>query len=326
MSIYTLTTILVVTVPLFLYSAEPSAFGAGNLNNPNPYGLTNSEKVLLENKQKLIKNQTNLRKVEVKSNNQANEVDSIRERIDGLQSIVESISRKSQTNKLNLQKLKTQNIQELNSSNEYEIRIGNMIQENKKSIEENVKNIEKIKLVINELSILIDSINAKYITRDEFNLLVTDVNKFKTLIVKELKKKVVPVKAKKTVDSTFKNMSNGDVATKAKQLFEKQYYTDAIKYYKYLIEKKYRPAQSHYMIGEMYFKRKNYADAISYFKKSVSLYSKASYMPNLMLHTAISMDKTGDKKNAKRFYNGVISKYPNSKESIKAQEYLDLLN
>ena len=326
MSIYTLTTILVVTVPLFLYSAEPSAFGAGNLNNPNPYGLTNSEKVLFENKQKLLKNQTNLHKVEVKSNNQANEVDSIRARIDGLQSIVESIGRKAHTNKLNLQKLTTKNRQELNSSNEYEIRIGNIAQENKKNIQENSENIGKIKVVINELSMLIDSINSQYITRDEFNVLVTDVNNFKSLVVKELKKKVVTVKAKKRVDSSFKNISNGDVATKAKKLFDRQHYTDAIKHYKYLIEKRYRPAQSHYMIGEIYYKRKNYADAISYFKKSVSLYSKASYMPNLMLHTAISMDKTGDKNNARKFYNGVISKYPSSKEAIKAEKYLDLLH
>ncbi|MEA3228888.1 MAG: hypothetical protein U9P38_07440, partial [Campylobacterota bacterium] len=63
----TLTTILVVTVPFLLYSAEPSAFGAGNLDNPNPYGLTDSEKVLLENKNNLIQNKNQLRKVEVNS-------------------------------------------------------------------------------------------------------------------------------------------------------------------------------------------------------------------------------------------------------------------
>ena len=53
------------------------------------------------------------------------------------------------------------------------------------------------------------------------------------------------------------------------------------------------------MVGQMNFKRKNYAVAISYFKKSASLYSKADYMAELMLNTAISMDKTNDKTNAK---------------------------
>jgi len=318
----TLATFIVATVPLLLYSAEPSAFGAGNINNPHPYGLTKSEKVILENKNSLINNKKNLRKVEIKSNRQANEVDLLRERIDGLQTIVESISRKSHKNKVNLQKLNNQKIEESKNSNEYEIRLGNVTQSNSQNIQLNSDNIAKIKLVIDELSLLINSINAKYITRDEFNLLVDDVNSFKALIVKELKAQK-KVHVKKVSKSPFANMTNGDVATKAKRLFDKQYYTDAIKYYKYLIEKNYRPAQSHYMIGEMYYKRKNYADAISYFKKSATLYSKASYMPNLMLHTANSMDRTGDKQHARNFYRGILAKYPSSKEAIEAQKSLE---
>ena len=96
-------------------------------------------------------------------------------------------------------------------------------------------------------------------------------------------------------------MKKGDISTKAKSFYDKKYYTKSIEYYSYLIEKNYKPAHAHYMIGEMMFRRKNYADAISYFKKSASLYSKASYMDLLMLHTAISMDRTNDKKNAKTF-------------------------
>ena len=323
---FTLATLLVATVPLF--SAEPSAFGAGDIDSPNPYGLTKSEKVLLENKNDLIKNKKTLRKVEIKSNRQANEVDLLKERIDGLQSIVESINRKSHANRSTLQKLNSKTIEESKNSNEYEIRLGNAtqsnlqkIQSNSETIQINFDNIKKIKLVISELSILIDSINTKYITRDEFNVLVNDVNNFKSLILKELKEqkkresKVIP-------KSPFANMTNGDIATKAKTLFEKQYYTDAIKHYQYLIKKGYRPAKSHYMIGEMYYKRKDYANAISYFKKSATLYSKASYMPNLMLHTAISMDKTGDKNHAENFYRGIILKYPNSKEAVQAERNL----
>jgi TolA-binding protein len=79
------------------------------------------------------------------------------------------------------------------------------------------------------------------------------------------------------------------------------------------------------MIGEMKFRRKNYAEAISYFKKSASLYSKASYMPSLMLHTAIAMEQTGDIKNAEAFYNGVIKKYPKSEEARDAKKNIGLI-
>ena len=303
----TLTAYIAVIVPIFLSAAEPSAFGAGNLNNPEPYGLTSNEKVILQNKK-------NLRKVEVKSNNQANEVDSLRERLDGLQSIIESLSRKSHNNKINLQKLNDKNTQELESSDEYEKRLSDVSQVNS-------ENILKTNAVITELSTLVDTINANHVTKDEFNALVNDVNKFKSLMAKELK----GTKSKSATSSKLESMSKADIATAAQKFFNKRYYTDAIKHYNYLIEKNYKPAYAHYMIGEMNYRRKNYSDAISYFKKSVSLYSKAKYMPELMLHTAISMDKTGDKKNAKAFYKGIISKYPESKESNEARKYLNLI-
>jgi len=300
-------------LPFNLLSAEPSAFGAGNLSNPNPYGLTSSEKTLLQNKK-------DLRKVVVKSNNQANEVDSLRERIDGLQTIIESLSRKSQENKIKLKRLDKKNSDELSSSDEYEKRLSEQSQLNSGLILINTQEIEKIRLVITELTLLLDTINSKYVTKDEFNVLVSDMNRFKALVAKELQKGTTPKKSK------FASMTSSEVAKKAKEFYNKKYYTDAIEHYSYLIDKNYKPARAHYMIGVMKYKRKSYSEAISYFKKSASLYSKASYMPSLMLYTGVSMDKTDDKKNAKAFYSGVISKYPNSSEAKSAKKYLNAIN
>lgn len=306
MNKFTLTAFCAVMVPSFLFSAEPSAFGAGDLNSPEPYGLTSNEKVILENKKKL-------HTVQVSSNNQANKVDSLRERLDGLQSIIESLSRKSHNNKINISQLKEKDLKSSENTLEYEQRLSVII-------EENSKNIEKLNTIIPELSALVDSINANYVSKDEFNTLVKDVNKFKSIIAKELSATATKKVSKKP---SFSSMSNGEIATKAKAFFDKKYYTDAIKHYEYLIEKNYKPAYAHYMVGEMNYRRKNYATAISYFKKSASLYKKASYMPKLMLHTAISMDKTGDKKNAKAFFGAIVSKYPDSNEAVKAQKYLN---
>ena len=286
-------------VPLILLSAEPSAFGAGDLNDPKPYGLTSSEKVILQNKNKL-------HTVVVKSNNQANEVDSLRERIDGLQSIIESLSRKAHNNKVNLAKLENKSSQVSQTSDEYDKRLSEIVQKNSQTLENSDK-------VITKMSLLLDSISKDYVSKAEFNNLVNSVNKFKTLIAKELK------------GTGSKSATNsGDLYDKAQKNFNKRYYTKAIENYELLIKRNYKPAYSHYMIGEMNYRRKNYANAITYFKKSASLYSKASYMPNLMLHTAISMNKTGDSGHAKSFFNAVISKYPNSKEAKEAEKYLGL--
>ena len=306
MTRFTLVAFFATITTTLLFGAEPSAFGAGDLNSPKPYGLTSAEKVVLQNKQ-------NLHKIVIDNNNQANKVDSIRDRVDGLQGIIESLARKSQDNKIALQKLNEKNLQELESSDEYEKRLSKITQNNSDSI-------EKIDLLMKEFSLLLDNINKNYVSKDEFNSLVNDVNIFKKLVSKELKGNT---KAKKT---KFADLSNGDIATKAKSYYKKKLYTKSIEYYTYLIEKNYKPAHSHYMIGEMQYYRKNYAESIAYFKKSASLYDKASYMPILMIHTAVAMDRTGDKKNAKAFYNGVISKFPDSKYAIDAKKYLGLMN
>lgn len=303
--------LFIVYFPLSLIAAEPSAFGAGDLSSPNPYGLTSSEEVVLETKKKLDS-------VVVTSNNQANRVDSLRERIDGLQSIVEGISLKTYEVRKDLQTLNQKNDQQVKSNNELGIRLSEITNTN-------TQNIEQIKIVIAELTSVVDTINSSYVSKDEFNELVKDINKFKDLVSKELKN---TTSSKKTnaQDDAFKNKTSAQVYNEAKEFFDKKYYNDALKRYNYLIDKNYKPAYSHYMIGLVNYNRKNYADAIAYFKKSSQLYSKASYMPELMLYTAISMDNTGDKTNAKNFYSAVIQKFPESNEAKKAKKQLSLMN
>ncbi len=293
--------LIVAAVPALLLSAEPSAFGAGDLSSPEPYGLTSNEKVILETKDKL-------KKVAQNSNSQASQLDSLRERIDGLQSIVESISRNTHNNKINLNKLKEEEDLGFSNATEYQTRLSG-------SIEQNGQKIEELKVNILEISKLLDEINTQYVTKDEYNTLVKSVNDFKDLVAKELK-------SGKKVKSSSSKKSSAELYNLAKKNYDKKYYTKALQNYEELIKRKYKPAYAHYMIGEMNYKRKNYANAISYFKKSSSLYSKASYMPTLMLHTAISMDKSGDKAHARSFYKAIVAKYPNSQEAREAKQRL----
>lgn len=290
-------------LPLFLPAAEPSAFGAGDLTSSNPYGLTSNEKVILDTKKKL-------HSVSVKSNNQADRLDSLRERIDGLQSVIESLSRQTHNNKVSLKnKIQEDKLKEISSS-EYEKRLNELVQKNETSLVQQ-------QVLLDEMSLIVNEINTKYISKSEFNTLVKDVNAFKILVVKELKNSAKKVQKKKS-----ESKSSALIAKEAKAYFDKRYYTKAIKNYELLISKNYKPAYAHYMIGEMNYRRKNYSNAISYFKKSSSLYSKASYMPKLMLHTAISMQESGDSGHAKAFFEAIISKYPNCAEAKEAKLYL----
>lgn len=285
---------LAIILPYYLTAAEPSAFGAGDLTSPNPYGLTPTEATILETKK-------NINKIVVTSNNQANQVDSLRERIDGLQTIIESISASNHENKLKIKSLEDKK----SGQNEYDKRLA-------ESIQKNSSDIEKITLQIAELSKLIDTL----ITKDEFNLLVNDINEFKDLVAKELGTKS---KSKKSKDDS---LPSSEIEKKAKSLYDKKEYTESIELYKSLVEKNYKPALTNYMIGEIEYYKKNYADAIAYFKKSATLNNKAGYMPVLMLHSATSMEKTGDKNNAKNFYNAIITQYPETEHAITAKKKL----
>lgn len=303
--------ILLTTLPALLISSEPSAFGAGDLNDPNPYGLTSSEKVLLETKQTLSK-------VSVKSNNQANELDSLRDRIDGIQGIIESMSKKTYENKIELQKLREANDQKSKTSDEYDKRLSEFVQANSESI-------ESLKKSVAHLSSVVDTISKNHVTKAEFNRLVKDINAFKASLTKELSAtptKATPATPKATPKTSSSNLSNAELYQRAQSNFDKKNYTLAIEDYETLIAANYKPAYANYMIGEMNFRRKNYANAIFYFKNSSSLYAEASYMPTLLLHTAISMDKTGDSANAQAFYKAIVAKYPNSSEAKKAKQSL----
>jgi len=251
---------LTILILVSTLNAEPSAFGAGNINNPSPYGLTQEEEQLLENKkhlQNVTNNLTNvstkLKTVTVKSNNQSYELDSLRDRLDGLQGILENLSRKEHLNNKSLKTLDEMNAKRLKNASEYERRLTDAIQKNS-------DDIQKLKTSIASLTLVVENISKDYVTKAEYNALVLDVNRFKDVVTKELSS---------TVKQTeFTSKSKAQIAKEAKEHYDNKRYTKAIKYYSYLIEKKYKPAKAHYMIAEMYYYRKNYSDAIAFYKKN----------------------------------------------------------
>ena len=52
----------------------------------------------------------------------------------------------------------------------------------------------------------------------------------------------------------------------------------------------------------------------------MTLYDKSSYLPKLLLHSAISFEKLGDDDNAQNFYNTIVDIYPESNEAKKASK------
>lgn len=276
-----------------LLASEPSVFGAGNLNIPDPYGLTSEEKLILENKKEI-------QSVVQKNNLQSAKVETVTERLDGLQAVVEGLGQSVNEHKSALSKLA--------ESSATDAKVSLSIAELQKQSAANSENITQLKTLLEELSHIVDSINGSYVTKDEFSQLVKQL------------KMTLPVKAESNT-----KMDTAALEKKAKESFEQQKYADAQSYYEALIHKKVKVPESNFWIGESYFQRKEYKSAISYYKESASLNDKASYMPTLLLHTANSMEKNGDMVSAKAFYKATVSKYSGSGAANEAQERLSKL-
>ena len=293
---------------------EVSVYGASNQDSS--YGLSASEKHIL-------KNQSNISNLSSKLEEINSLVKSINGRLEGLESTYEGDSRK--LNDLSLK---------LNQSSD--------LASNEQASNVNQSDLNSLKAALTKLTTIVNKINAEYVssteleknmqqfvTREEFEAvkkamgIKTPQGSSKTTV--EAKEKIVDTTSAvssvelKTADDKIKFMAD------AKKDYDAKIYNSAIPKFEKLIEVNYKPAENNYYLGDMLFKRKKYDQAIVHFKKSAMLNDKASYMPTLLLNSAISFENTKDKDNAKNFYSTLIELYPNSQEAKTAKTNLNKL-
>ncbi|TQR30316.1 hypothetical protein DMB92_07590 [Campylobacter sp. MIT 99-7217] len=281
----------------FLY-AETSAFDAGNINNSD-YGLTQNEKILKDRLDNLNRQYSQV----------SSRLSTADEKIDGLQSLVEGLNAQySKTNsRLNNAESIEQNLtKELNELKAY-VRESRRIQE---------ANNKQIKKALNEFSELLDA----YLGKTDSNLskpVLTQIPEFS----ESNQSKEKPKSTAKPKDESWKKMDPDDLLELAMKEFKSKdasVLDRAKDKFEYLISKNYKPAASNFYLGEIEYKQKRYANAIGYYKKSAMIYSKAKYMPELLYHTAISLDKVGNTKEANGFYRALKAEYPNTPQAKAA--------
>ena len=322
---------------VLVLNAETSMFGAGNLESSSPYGLTKTEKVIVENKKVVKKNEEILKRTNI-------ELENLSERFDGVNSLIESESLKlnkvfvSLNNQIEDFKLfkQTSNL-EINKNTELianmQVAIDLDIQKIKLKIIQNENNIKNLKDSFDKIVKLANNINSNYVTKKEFDklLLLLDKKLVNSNYVtkKEFDKILLLLdkKSVKNISSTTEKISNAksskELLDEAKHLFKIDYFTKAKIIFEDLIAIEYRPAESNFYIGEINYYRKNYKDALHFYKKSMTLDDKAEYLPRLLLHSAISFEELGDKENANNFYSTLVDIYPVSDEAKEASKKLN---
>ena len=267
-----------------LYANEPSVYGAGYIDSATPYGLTQTEKSVLENKKTIQM--------------LYNKINEQQRKVEGLSTIIEGQNKE-------IVQLKEQ-LAYQGKSNEKKLQ--GMVQDSNKSY-----------ALLLELGAMIDEIKNTYVTQEDLQKLkVQNTSNSYTN---------TPIDNNINVNS----YSNNEVATDVNyaesyregvQLFYQRSYQSAKEHFDEVLGANYKAAPSNFYLGEIAYYTHQYGNAVSYYKQSALLYDSASYMDVLYLHTAISLDKSGDPSQAKSLYEYVISTYPDKKSASIAQNRL----
>lgn len=178
--------------------------------------------------------------------------------------------------------------------------------------------------LLKKLAGMIDDINDNYVSKEELAS-VLGQKKYKKQSQKRIKPKKDAAHTSKHGNESLENKSNATLYSEGVRHFVKKRYTQAQKRFEITDSKRYKPAASNYYLGEIAYYTKKYEDAIFYFKKSAGLYDKASYIDVLLLHTAVSLEKTGDKSQARAFYENIIANYQGKKSAEIARNRLKKL-
>jgi TolA-binding protein len=174
-------------------------------------------------------------------------------------------------------------------------------------------------VLLKELGVMIDKINDNYVSKEELQKALKGNYKIPSKVSSTKSKK------KSVSSDSMESKATSQLYSEGVRLFVKKRYSEAKKRFTITDTKGYKPAASNYYLGEIAYYTKKYEDAIFYFKKSVGLYDQASYIDVLLLHTAISLDKTGDKSQAKTFYKNIIDNYEDKNSAKIAKQKLKKL-
>lgn len=308
---------------------EVSVFDSNDSSGSSSNGLNSSEKHIL-------KNQANINNLSSKMGDISSTLEAIKTRLEGLESTSEGDSAK-----LNSTAKKVEELMQRSGSSD----LGSKsISTNNSQISDS--QVAELKAAITKLSTLVNKINSEYVSSNE---LEKNMQQFVTREEFEAVKKAMGIKSSavspktkldanssgvEVSETSASSVSDKKLTTpedksnllkEAKSDFDSNNYTASTPKYEKLLEANYKPAEVNYYLAQNWYMRKKYDVAISYYKKSAILNDKAAYMPTLLLHSAISFEKTKDKENAKSFYSTLIDLYPNSNEAKTAKQNLSKL-
>ena len=172
---------------------------------------------------------------------------------------------------------------------------------------------------IQDLGTMIDKINRNYVSKAELR---KALKSGKVAKGDRRTKSSGSENAKSKTGSKLASASSSALYSRGVRLVKKKKYSMAKLRFDILQKREYKKASTHFYLGEIAYRTKYYADAIAYYKTSAGANENANYMDTLLLHTGISLEKNGDKTQAKRFFQAIIDGYPDTGSAKVAKKHL----
>ncbi len=124
------------------------------------------------------------------------------------------------------------------------------------------------------------------------------------------------------VSSALEKAPSNKLFSRGVRLIHQKRYADAKLRFDILQKRKYKPASTQFYLGEIAYRTGAYDEAIQHYQKSAELNENAAYMDRLLLHTGIALERTGDKAQAKNFFQAIVDGYPGTSSAREAKKHL----
>ncbi len=129
-------------------------------------------------------------------------------------------------------------------------------------------------------------------------------------------------RAKSSGGSSLQKAASNKLFSRGVRLINQKRYSEAKLRFDILLKRNYKPASCNFYEGEVAYRTGHYDDAIKYYQKSVELNENAAYMDRLLLHTAFALEKSGEKAQARNFFQAIVDGYPGTASARVAKKHL----
>jgi len=177
--------------------------------------------------------------------------------------------------------------------------------------------------LVKNLGVMIDKINSDYVTKSELSRALGSRSSYtRTSSVSKPTQATSTTTTTPKTSSSLNSASSGALYSRGVRLVGQHKYSMAKQRFDILRARGYKKPATYFYSGEVAYRQGRYSDAIGYYKTSAGSDDKANYMPTLLLHTGISMEKTGQKSQAKNFFKAIVDSYPGTYSAKEAKKHL----